>query len=94
MRAALYLKKHKVTRKQAMTMEMMKVPLADAASLVYVLIEARDCRQFPHRSAGLSPVFCMKTLLYLTMAIFMTRRLQEFLARVVRYYGLPLPGPA
>ena len=90
----MYLKKHKVPRKQAMTMEMMKVPLADAASPIDVLIEARDSRQIPHRSAGLSPDFYMKTLLYLTMAIFTTRRLQEFLAHVVRYYGLPLPGPA
>ena len=70
----MYLNKHKVPKRQAMTMEKMKVPLADAASPTNVLI-------------------LMKTLLYLTMAIFMTRRLQEFLARVVRYYGLPPPGP-
>ena len=57
MRAAMYLKKHKVTRKQAMTMEMMKVPLADAApppstsspkrgTIARFLTEARDYRQF------------------------------------------------
>ena len=81
----MYLKKHKVPKRQAMTMEKMKVLLADAA---YPTI--RFCLGY----VWWTLLLLMTALLLPMMATFMTRLLQDFLARVVRYYGLPLPGPA